>query len=304
MKQKILQNLKGLIMAFVCILYATVIHSQTYTDVTSTYLTNANFETSPTMAIGGTQPTDNTMYTISGWTSNLTGTQTYKKLETIPYATAITALGVTSPTNGSSVTSNNSYLLAIKTHWQSGLNYLQQTITLPAGKYSLKWDSYVMQLVANGLSYCGVVIGSTPIYLPLADAVTTWKNNTLNFTLTSSQSVIVRFGYDKNANTGSTASPVLFIDNVQLLSYGVDKTDLVTKINDAKAYYNTSGVGASDYLTSIRAAETVNANSGATQADVNTAITTLQSAMDTYVTGNATNVTASLTNPSFETASF
>jgi hypothetical protein len=287
---------------FIAIL--AVFQIQAQTDVTSTYLTNANFETSPTMTIGGTQPTDNYMYTISGWTSNLTGAQTYKKLETVPYSTALTALGVTSPANGSSVASNNSYLLGIKTHWQSGPNYLQQTITLPAGKYSLKWDSYVMQLVANGLSYCGVVIGSTPIYLPLADALTTWKNNTLNFTLTSSQSVIVRFGYDKNANTGSTSSPVLFIDNVQLLSYGVDKTDLVTRINDAKAYYNTSGVGASDYLTSIRAAETVNANSGATQADVNTAITTLQTAMDTYVTGNATNVTASLTNPSFETAAF
>ena len=61
-----------------------------------TYLIiNPDFEQNPTMSIGGSQPNDGVMYSVTGLKSY--EEKTYYKVFTLPYSTNTGALGVASP---------------------------------------------------------------------------------------------------------------------------------------------------------------------------------------------------------------
>jgi len=180
------------------------------TEVTSTYLSNFGFETSPTGAA-----TDNYIYDVPNWTeSPVTGTLTYYKLGTINYGSTTTPFGIAPAANAKGGTA----LLGVKLHWSPNSElYIEQTITLPAGKYTLQWESIIKQTVANGSSLMGYVIDGVGIYSPFPAAVDTWKNNNLLFELSGSKTVKIRMGYKKTADKGGAESPILFVDNIKLL---------------------------------------------------------------------------------------
>ena len=204
--------------SIVAILFLFSLSAFADNDVTSTYLTNADFETSVTG-----DALDNTIYDVAGWTEYKTPqTISYYKLGSVLYGAATAGLG-TVPANGSSVTTGNTALLGMKLHWyQNDSICVSQTATnLPAGTYKLTWDSYMAEVnafvAANQSSRCGVQIDGTVFYTALPTAKTTWTNNSVTFTITSTKNVNVRMGYKKNANMGGNDSPILFIDNVKLI---------------------------------------------------------------------------------------
>ncbi|MBN2766647.1 MAG: T9SS type A sorting domain-containing protein [Paludibacteraceae bacterium] len=302
-----------LIMAFLAIFGG--LWAQT-TDVTATYLTNADFETTPT---GVT--VDNTIYDVPGWGETpAAGVLNYSKLGTLAYEEVNTVLG-TVPANGSSVTDANTSLLGLKVHWGPATLSLSQTIVnLPAGKYTLTWDSYLAQVVTSQSSMCGYIIDEVATYDPLPTTVDTWKNHSLTFTLLTAKDVTISLGYNKTANVGSTSSPIFFADNVKLLKFDqVDKTALealLVTANTMKA--DPQPVGTSTVYTdldaAITAAQLVYDNASATLAEVveqEAALTSAIAAVNSTIiiesristwTTLPYDVTSIIVNPSFESA--
>ncbi len=189
------------------------------TDVTSTYLSNADFETDVTGIA-----TNDKIYDVPGWTETpAAGSKSYYKLGTINYETSASAsLGFTSPSNGSSVTEGNNALLGVKLHWANGSTIgVSQTATLPAGLYTLTYDTYVQQTLDNASSICGITIGGTSTYDVLALSVNTWMNHSQSFVITEDTEVTFSFGYKKTKNVGGDTSPVLYVDNVKLTRYEI-----------------------------------------------------------------------------------
>lgn len=284
------------------------------TDVTATYLTNAGFETTPT---GVT--VDNTIYDVPGWVESPTaGVVNYSKLGTLAYEEVNAVLG-TVPANGSSVTDANTSLLGMKVHWGPATLSLSQTIVnLPAGKYTLTWDSYLAQVVTSQSSMCGYVIDEVATYDPLPTTVGTWKNHSLTFTLLTAKDVTIRLGYNKTANVGAAVSPIFFADNVKLLKFDqVDKSALETLLVTANAMkadpqpVGTSTVYA-DLDAAITAAQLVYDNASATlpevveqEAALNTAIAKVNSVVLLYQristwTTLPYNATSVIVNPTIE----
>lgn len=207
---------------------------QAQTDVTDTYLTNAGFESGPSYTDASTQSgtrldkrtDEHGSFDIPGWT-NEGAYGTYERLLTVPYSTSGSGgpFNFTSPSNGSSVLSGNDYVLVVKTHWNASPNYIDQTVSLPAGAYLLKFDSYVQQTANNATYNCGVVYNGNNYFVAKPATTNTWYNHEQFFELSSETDVTFRFGYTKSANTGGGDSPILYIDNVTLL-YGTDISDL------------------------------------------------------------------------------
>lgn len=236
MNRKLHHFLAAALAAAACSVVAPPLYAQAETtDITADYLQNAGFETTPT-GIGA----DNTVYDVPGWTETpAAGSNEFYKLGTIPYGEENAVLAIT-PENGSSVSENNTAVLAIKQHWNPDATLaVSQSADLPAGTYRLSFDTWVGQTLENAASRCGYIIGGTETYTDaLADEVGVWKQNAMTFTLTEAGEVTFSFGYLKTANSGGGDSPILLVDNVKLESVALptftygwirkDVTNLIT----------------------------------------------------------------------------
>lgn len=208
-------------------------------DITS-FIANNGFEISPTFngtSIGtsgsaSAVPTEGStlllnaanVYQINGWELLTTETSDFARTFTMPYNTTLYVQGnnnpggqaVTSPTNGSSVTTSNDNLLFVETNWcENAILGVKQTIPLCAGSYRLTFDTYVTTTVDNAQSRCGVSYGETTDYKWPA-ALNTWTTNEVDFTLDDLTDVTISMGYKKINNVGGGSSAFLFVDNVKL----------------------------------------------------------------------------------------
>lgn len=182
----------------------------TQTDVTSTYLVNADFETNPTGAALGTM-----VYDVPGWTEiPVAGsTNDFQKLGTVLYG-SVTAGLETAPK--STATGGNA-LLGVKKHWGPADIYVEQALNLPAGTYTMTWQSFMKLATSGASSMMGYEMDGLGIYDAFPSATETWKNHSLVFVVTTPKTVKIRMGYKKTANVGGGSSPILFMDNVKLL---------------------------------------------------------------------------------------
>ena len=210
-------------------------------DITS-FIVNNGFETSPTFdgtSLGSnSDPKSNAtptagstllfnstnVYQVSGWELMTTEPSDYARTFTMPYNNtlyvqsnnAVAGQAVASPSNGSSVTTDNSNLLFVEANWcPNTVLGVKQTIPLPAGSYRLTFDSYVTTSVANANSLCGVSYGETTNYKWPA-ATNTWTANEVDFTLTEQKDVTISMGYKKINSVSGGSSAFLFVDNVKL----------------------------------------------------------------------------------------
>lgn len=112
---------------------------------------------------------------------------------------------------------------------------VKQTVTLPAGVYKLKFDTYVSTTLANASSLCGVKYGTDAKY-KWPTALNTWTNNEIVFALEKEQEVEISLGYTKTANAGGNESAFMFADNVKLYKLlDVQTSDQTSKIVNPKA---------------------------------------------------------------------
>ena len=295
------------------------------TDVTSTYLTNAGFETSPTFdgtSLGSNAssksnatPTDGSallsgaknVYQISGWTLMTTETSDFARTFTMPYNTTLyvnsngstAGQAVTAPANGSSVTEGNDNVLFVEANWcNQALLGVKQTVNLPAGKYTLTFDTYVTTNLNYGTSRCGVSYGSTTNY-KWPTALNTWTNNEITFTLADATDVTISMGYLKNSNQGGGNSPFLFVDNVKLTYTAIVVKDVLETALTAATNANTT-LKNSDLTAAIATAQSVYENEDATQEQVNNAAATLNTAVELAMSAVGDVTLVFLDNPGFE----
>ena len=276
---------KLLLAAFVV---AGALGMRAQTDVTSTYITNAGFETSPifdgTSLGSGSDPKSNAtptdgsqlkeeavnVYEISGWTDMTSVTTDFARVFTMPYNTTLYVNGnnsvagqaVAAPANGSSVTESNNSVLFVEANWcQNAVLGIKQTKNLPEGIYKLTFDSYVTNTLDNAMSLCGIRIGDVTTY-KWPTTKDTWTNNEIYFTLSTATDVEFSMGYKKLGNVGGGGSAFLFVDNLKLVQIKNTAAAAPTDVTATIANANASSAWSSPWAHAGNLQDNVNMNNG------------------------------------------
>ena len=297
------------------------------TDVTSMYLTNADFNTTANYkfddvaanlasANGGANIKE-----VTGWTRGLMGdnsaaaTFEYGYTGTINVSTTFGFIPATGPTGASGT---GQAALGISTAWSGTVTYTQD-VTLPAGKYSIAYTAYNSGPNATNFSRVGFAptSGTASVSTRTSFTMAAWVNDTVTFTIYATTPGKIQVGIAA-PNSGSGGVGRIFFDNVKILAYEADKAALVQLIDSATVMTaNPKPVGTStayaNLSAAITAAQTVNNNASATASQVleqegllRTAITKVHEAIKIQErvaawTTLPYNATSLIMNPSFET---
>ena len=277
--------------------FASVLSVQSQTDVTATYLTNADFNTTPICytKAGGTTLTSGVtrigttgwIFNIPGWTNASVINSNAVQVATGEYGTVANSQGF----NNVAVPATDKQGLAVggcmsmSAGWGDKASYTQ-TVTLPAGRYALKLDAYNAHTnTACNANYCGFIpaSGTATYSKKLSFPSATWVTDSISFYLTTETLGVINLGMTTSSN-GSGNGVKLFIDNVKLVYYGIDKSglkslkDSATVMNNNRQDVGTSTVYA-DLTTAIANAQVVYDNSNATASEVVDQETALKAAI-------------------------
>ena len=298
-----------------CALVGSAVTAWAQTDVTSTYLTNADF--SSTTAIdnhlcgyGKDMADKSTTYygfqLIDGWTFVVTsGDNSNANYPNSGMGGAVFAYGTSWELKGNNKTApakspdgGEGKCLGFFGVWGCG-GYYYQNVTLPAGKYTLSFPIYNQSGTQANTTYTGFFPTSgTNRTVAINTTVGSWVTQTITFSLASETTGQIRIGYQSTGG-GSGANPHLFFDCVKIEYEAlVIKTTLETALNAAKKA--NSVLSSSDLAAAISTAQTVYDDEDATQDDVNNAVTALNAATELAmsVAGDVTAIYIS--NPGFE----
>ena len=276
MKRKLLFLMTLVITAF-------TYNAKAQTDVTSTYLTNADFEGE--FSVYSNPQSNRAIYQPNGWT--------------VAYSNGdsndMTALNSTclqwndnfankpQPTNGDA----NTYWIRFR--WGSSESLqLSQTVTLPAGQYSLSADA----IKYNGSSALAQIF--------IDDKTTTitsnsWNNYEVEILLAETKTVSIGFSFKQN----STQESIAAFDNFKLTYTAVVIKDALEEALAYATRVNTE-LSSSDLATAISTAQGVYDSASATQDDVNNAVTSLKEATATAIAASGlTDITFVFENGDF-----
>jgi hypothetical protein len=316
---------------------------QAQVDVTATYLQNAGFDDAPTIFTkdaggkianadtdyritrvnGGTSP--GWRFIVSNWDETSVINNNAVQISTAEYGfttvptSAASGLNTTTPpaTQKDGVTATGACL-----HMSAGWGdraIVSQAVKLPAGKYKLFYDAYNAHTSTGiAVNYSGYTVGTTSTFAKLNSVPqNTWKTDSVQFSVVNNlEDGIISIGF--TTSTGSSGNGAkLYIDNVILKYYGIDKTDLKQLIDSATVLFsNQQPTGLpnayTNLSTAITAAQAVYNNTMATVAQVLEQENALKEAIaevhggillknriDTWTTFPY-NATSAIINPSFE----
>lgn len=303
-----MKKIKLLITAF-----ALLGASQTWaqTDVTSTYLTNADFEKSTPIASNlkgyGKDGTPYGFQPVDGWTSVVTsGDNSNVDYPNSGMGGAVFAYGssyqlqggnkAAPATNPSGEATGN--CLGFFAVWGCG-GYYYQNVTLAAGKYTITVPIYNQSGTQANTTYTGFFPTSgTDRTVAINPEVGQWSNQTVTFTLTEDTPGQIRVGY-QSKGSGSGVNPHIFIDGVKIeFTASVVKDVLETAI--AAATKANATLNNSELAAAITDAQTVFNNENATQEQVNAAAATLNAATELAMSAAGDVTEIFLTNAGFE----
>lgn len=279
------------------------------TDVTSTYLTNADFSQGTPIGSNlkgyGKDGTPYGFQSVDGWTSVVTaGDNSNATYPNSGMGGAVFAYGSSYQLQGNNkaapatnpngeATGNCLGFFAV---WGCG-GYYYQNVTFPAGKYTITVPMYSQSGTQANTTYTGFFPTSgTNRTVAVNPTVGQWVNQTVTFTLTAETAGQIRVGYQSTGN-GSGANPHLFIDCVK-----IEYTAAVVKdvLENALAAATTANAVLGTLTDAISTAQAVYDNANATQEQVNAAAATLNAAVELAMSA-AGDVTAMfLTNAGFE----
>lgn len=294
---------RKLLLAALCVVGALGMRAQT--DVTSTYLPNADFEATTDDAditkVGSTTLNSRSIKDPASWTVTTSGT--YNQYD----ASVLTSSDV-STLNNSNLTNiyNKTPTLSDTGSKKYGIRFynggstrslvLSQKSTLPRGVYQLS-----AELVANntsnmktGVYYNSYSTSTSSLKTDLSTA-NAWTKTSIDFTIIESTPVEVELGV---YFTRSTGEAIACADNIKL-SYSNYTAELSSMIARAEALGNES------LASTISTAQGVldNAdNTVAYQTTIDNAVTTLQAAIIAAQNTNGSALTAAVKNPGFEGA--
>ena len=280
-----------------------VFSANAQTDVTSTYLTNADF--SETTPITGTYlygyGKDGSPYgyqAVDGWTSVVTSGDN----SNASYPNSGTAAAVFSYGSSTQLKGNSKAAPATNPDGEASGNcfgffgvwgcggYYYQNVTLAAGKYTITVPMYSQSGTQANTTYTGFFPTSgTNRTVAVNPTVGEWVNQSVTFTLTDDTEGQIRIGYQSTGN-GSGANPMLFIDCVKIEFTAIVVKDVLETAITAATKINTALEGALN--DAIATAQAVYNDENATQEEVNAAAETLNNAVNqAMATASNINVT-------------
>ncbi len=261
------------------------------TDVTSTYLTNADFSQGPVISADirgyGKDMVSGDVYgfqDVTGWTyvvtnadnSNASYPNSGMGGGMVAYGSTNQLKGnnVSAPAAGPDASSVNG--LGFFAVWGCG-GYYYQDVTFPAGKFKLTFPIYCISGTQANTTYTGFFPTSgTNRTVAINTTVGSWVNQTVEFTLTAETAGQIRIGY-QSTGSGSGANPHLVFDGVKIeFTAAVVKDVLETALTAAKNANASLGT----LTDAIATAQAVYDNADATQNEVNAAAATLNAAVE------------------------
>lgn len=277
------------------------------TDVTKYFLSNYGFDEDFDYTADSKATVKQEIKEIKEWTPDLSADYTI---------TGVYEFGFGGTYNGATVPAKNYHGeaqgggLALSTGWEQVYCYYQ-TVTLPAGTYTLNAPTFNGKSVTAGTSKLawipnsGTAVTSTVKKYPAKK----WTADSITFTLTKTTTGKIQIGY-KAAAGGSSNSANLLIDYVQLMArdMAVDKSVLKNDLASATTLYGEGeGIAADSLKAVIRVAQAVYDNEESSMPEVLEAIRLLEETMEYYNILNASESnpidrTEYITNPSFETS--
>jgi hypothetical protein len=265
------------------------------TDVTDLYLTNADFNTPPytyTVAGGATitegverliVTTDPTrsgwIFAIPGWENASIIRNNATQVATGEHGITITPPGFNGitppPTNKAGETTGA--VMSMSAGWGDRASYFQE-VSLPSGRYVMKYDFFNGHnrtlAIANYFGFIPDNESMAPYYGTRLDfPLNSWITDSISFFLTDPTTTgRINLGIT-TASGSSNDGPKLFLDNVKLIYYGIDKSVIQLLVDSAKTMIkNPEDVGAStaydDLQELVTLAEIIIADQNVTAAQV------------------------------------
>ena len=275
---------------------ASVLGLRAQTDVTSTYLTNADFSST------------------ASWTENHSASE-YWALGNGLIGTYAVANNKTSTTDATHL--ETEYCLGIQCRWSTNYAYYTQTTTsLPVGAYTLTFDVENTN-GSNNLTYenhFSVKVGENT-YM---DAKTEWMSgrsdwttHTISFTLTEPTTATISLGYGTGSNNiGSGATPHLYVSHLKLTWMDPNAAVNAAKLEAAKytllgyikkATAINSVLNNATLTNAIARAQTVYDNATDYNTHYQTVLSTIQQAKSAGNTALSNLTAVSLVNSDFNT---
>ncbi len=282
------------------------ITAQAQTDVTGTYLTNADFSQSTPIdnhlcGYGKDMASKGTTYyglqDVTGWSKVVTaGDNSNATYPNSGMGGAVFAYGSSWQMKGNDKTppatapdESTGNCLGFFGVWSTG-GYYYQDVTLPAGEYTINIPVYNQSGTSATTTYFGWhPTSGTAQTMATPTTTGAWTTLTKTFTLTSETAGQIRIGYKSNGG-GSGANPMLFIDKVQILYTAAVVKDVLSTAINAASKANTV-LNDATLTTAITTAQGVFDNDDATQEQVNAAAATLNAATEIAMSGkDVTNI--------------
>ena len=281
-----------LLLASVALLFGGGISVSAQTDVTSTYITNADFSGEYTVEKYPTSNKDRAIYKPTGWDISFTNVSQWNM-------TAINSSSLQASTFNNAgdlykVSSGSQYMARFRDNQTSENIDLSQTVNLPKGAYTLSAE-LIRQDATKAL--VELYVGST---YKQNDNNEKWETISIDFTNNSSQETKIGIKFSNKGAGGNIAGA----KNVTLQYKNINGPKLSVLI--AYATNLNSKIGTlTSYIADAQAVFDGINNTPAYQATIDDAITTLQEAINTKVLAYSYNaagddVTCLVFRPGFE----
>ena len=194
-------SIKPFLISLCCAFGSVVCHGQTLYDLSDVYLKNADFNANYDHAVGETGNVAQQICELPGWNKDFS----------VNYTIAgVYQIGTNKTFNGAKVPdkafdgSTSGGVLALSTGWEQALKYYQ-TVTLPAGNYTMKSAFFNGSDKSSGISLMAwLPDGGTPVKSSLTSfAVDNWIEDVVHFTLTETTTGRIQLGFQAPESRGS-----------------------------------------------------------------------------------------------------
>ena len=194
-------SIKPFLISLCCAFGSVVCHGQTLYDLSDVYLKNADFNANYDHAVGETGNVAQQICELPGWNKDFS----------VNYTIAgVYQIGTNKTFNGAKVPdkafdgSTSGGVLALSTGWEQALKYYQ-TVTLPAGNYTMKSAFFNGSDKSSGISLMAwLPDGGTPVKSSLTSfSVDNWTEDVVHFTLTETTTGRIQLGFQAPESRGS-----------------------------------------------------------------------------------------------------
>lgn len=194
-------SIKPFLISLYCAFGSVVCHGQTLYDLSDVYLKNADFNANYDHAVGETGNVAQQICELPGWNKDFSVNYTIAGVYQI--GTNKTFNGAKVPDKAFDGTTSGG-VLALSTGWEQALKYYQ-TVTLPAGNYTMKSAFFNGSDKSSGISLMAwLPDGGTPVKSSLTSfSVDNWTEDIVHFTLTETTTGRIQLGFQAPESRGS-----------------------------------------------------------------------------------------------------